>query len=98
MLSTDRAPDLRTRRDCHATQYLSLLPSIPLSFQALQIKEKTTTVPLSLSASSVSLSEEECKNSLGALSKLSRTPAHPAAALLPSPLGCGRSVLRVWSA
>ena len=45
--------------------------------------------PRSPSPSSVSLSEEECKNSLEALSKLSRTPtAHPAAAAaLPLSLG-----------
>ena len=44
--------------------------------------------PRSLSPSPVSLSEEECKNSLEALSKLSRTPtAHPAAAALPLSLG-----------
>ena len=64
-----------------------LSPFKPFKSRRRRRRSLSLSLSLPLSASSVSLSEEECKNSLGALSKLSRTPAHPAAALLPSPLG-----------
>ena len=66
-----------------ANHHPSILPS--LSFQALQTRRRGR-----FPRPSRSLSEEECKNSLGALSGLSRTPPPIAAlALPPSSLPAG---------
>ena len=53
-----------------------LSPFKPFKSRRRRRRSLSLSLSLPLSASSVSLSEEECKNSLGALSKLSRTPAH----------------------